>query len=147
MTRISEADYSRILRNQQRPARQATTLPCPTEAQEQEAVIVWANSMVGRWPELQLLHHIPNGEERSKAAGARLKAQGVKAGAPDLSLPVARGGWHGMYVELKRADRSNHPSPAQAAWIERLRANGYMVVVAYGADEAIRAIEHYLEMS
>ena len=46
---------------------------------------------------------------------------------------------------MKRADRSNHPTPLQAAWIERLRQNGYLVVVAT-ADEAIAAIAHYLSV-
>jgi hypothetical protein len=44
-------------------------------------------------------------------------------------------------------DRSNHPSPAQVAWIDRLRDEGYMVVVCYGAGQAMRAIETYMGMT
>lgn len=142
MTRISEADYQRIVAQQQRPTKQATTLPCPTEAQEQETIVQWA----AHYPGADLLFHVPNGGERPKHAALAMARAGAKAGVPDLCLPVPRGGWHGLWIELKRADHSNHPTPAQAAWIERLRANGYMVVVAYGADAAIRAIEQYLEM-
>lgn len=146
MTRISEADYARIVAQQQRPARQAATLPAPSEAQEQEAVITWARCNANRLPGLDLLFHIPNGEARPTAAGRRLKAQGVQPGVPDLFLPVTCGRFHGLWIEMKRADRSNHPTPLQAAWIERLRQNGYLVVVAYGADEAIAAIAHYLSV-
>lgn len=143
MTRISEADYARIVAQQQRPTRQATALPCPTEAQEQEIIVQWAAT----YPGADLLFHVPNGGERPKHAARAMARAGVKPGVPDLCLPVARGGWHGLWIELKRADRSNHPTPAQAAWIERLRNNGYMVVVAYGAEQAISAIKRYLEMN
>jgi len=146
MTRISEAEYATLLRRQEKPHKAATTMPVATEAAEQCAVVEWAHAMQTRLPGLELLFHIPNGEERSKAAGARLKAQGVQAGVPDLFLPVARGGHHGLWIELKRADHSNGPSPAQVAWIARLRDEGYMVVLCYGADEAMCAITHYLEM-
>ena len=76
-----------------------------------------------------------------------LRAEGVRAGVPDVMLAVRRGQWGGLFVELKRADRSNHATPEQAAWLERLRSYGYMAVVAYGAQEAINVIEHYLEVT
>jgi hypothetical protein len=143
MTRISEADYAAILRSQSKPVR-AAKLPAPTEAQEQEAVITWARCNVGKWPELQLLFHVPNGGERPGHAARAMARQGVSPGVPDLCLPVARGQFHSLWLELKRADHSNGPSPMQTAWLERLRAEGHLAVVAYGAAEAIHAIEHYL---
>ena len=38
----------------------------PTEDEEQIAVMSWAALMEGRYPELRLLHHIPNGGKRGK---------------------------------------------------------------------------------
>ena len=146
MTRISEHEYATILRNQSRPQKAATTLPCPTEAQEQAALMEWAHLSATRLPGVELLFHIPNGELRDKATAVRLKAQGVSAGVPDLCLPVARGGYHGLWLELKRADHSNHPSALQHAWMARLECEGYRVHVCYGAAAAIDAIEKYLEM-
>lgn len=110
------------------------------------AVFTWSAlaAAIGDHPELAMLYHVPNGGLRDKATAGRLKAAGVRAGVPDLHLPVARRGFHGLWIELKRCDRSNHPTPAQAWWHERLRAEGHHVVVCYGADEAISAIEHYL---
>ena len=78
------------------------SLPVPTEADEQIALFEWAALQSGRFPELTLLHHVPNGGSRNKIEAARLRAQGVKSGVPDLCLPVARGGNHGLYIELKR---------------------------------------------
>jgi hypothetical protein len=137
---VTEADYQRILARQGKPEpRRTAALPCPSEAQEQEAVIAWARCNSTRYPGCELLFHVPNENAHHKVR------QGVCAGVPDLLLPVARGGYHGLWLELKRADHSNHPSPAQHAWLTRLEAEGYRCVVAYGAAQAIEAITQYLE--
>lgn len=60
------------------------------EASEQEHLFEWAAYMSGKYPELKLMHHIPNGGSRNSAEAANLKRQGVKAGMPDIFLPVAR---------------------------------------------------------
>ena len=74
-----------------------------TEAQEQKAIFDWSRqpTVRGQYPELKLLHHIPNGGKRDAIEAKHLKAQGVKKGVPDLCLPVARGPYHGAYIELK----------------------------------------------
>ncbi len=117
----------------------------PTEAQEQSALFAWARSMEGRYPELSLLHHIPNGGNRDAITGAHLKAQGVRAGVPDLSMPVPRGRFHGLYIELKAA--RGRVQDTQRQWIERLTAQGYKALVCFGAEEAKVAIITYLEGS
>lgn len=61
-----------------------------SEATEQERVINWATFYAKDFPELDLLHHIPNGGSRNQLEAANLKRQGVKAGVPDFCLPVAR---------------------------------------------------------
>ncbi len=144
---ISEAEYARIVARQGRAERAATALPCPTEAEEQAAVIEWAAAYAARLPGVDAIFHVPNGGERPKHAALAMVRAGAKPGVPDLCLPVARGGWHGMWIELKRADHSNGPTPAQKAWIERLQSEGYFCAVCYGANEAIDAITRYLEMN
>lgn len=74
----------------------------PSEDVEQAQLFAWAAYASGKYPELALMHHIPNGGKRGKAEAARFKLQGVKAGVPDIFLPCARGGCHGLYIELKR---------------------------------------------
>lgn len=71
------------------------------ESGHQEAIIEWCAWNMQQYPELELLYHVPNGGKRDKATAAVLKRQGVKAGVPDLVLPVARCGYHGLYIELK----------------------------------------------
>ena len=116
----------------------------PTEDTEQAHIFAWAAWASGKYPELDLMHHIPNGGKRSKSEAARFKAQGVKAGVPDIFLPCARGGYHGLYIELKRT-KGGKLSAAQKEWIDALRGQGYKVIVCYGFDEAREVIINYLE--
>ena len=71
-----------------------------SEATEQERLISWAQRQYNKYPELKLLYHVPNGGSRNTLEAANLKRQGVKAGVPDLCLPVARQGHHGLYIEM-----------------------------------------------
>ena len=116
----------------------------PRESEEQEALMDWANRASGKWPELALLFHIPNGGSRNEIEAAHLRRQGVKAGVPDLCLPVARGGCHGLYIELKRR-QGGRISPNQSAWLMALNAQGYAAVVCNGWESAKNEIERYLE--
>jgi len=116
----------------------------PTEEQEQAAVMEWAMLMEKQAPELALLYHCPNGADRHPAVAAKLKKQGVKPGIPDLFLPVARGMSHGLYIEMKR-QKGGRVSEDQKAWMEALTEQGYVCVVAHGAEEACDAIWNYLE--
>jgi hypothetical protein len=110
---------------------------------EQELVMRWATGQVDSWPELALLFHIPNGGLRGKREAARLKRMGVKPGVPDLCLPVARGGFHGLYVEMKRND-GGRVSTEQKAWLAALHAAGHCVAVAEGHEQAIAVLRDYL---
>lgn len=115
-----------------------------TESQEQQLLFEWAALSAGRWPELALMYHIPNGGSRSKSEAGRFKAEGVKSGVPDICLPVARGRYHGLYIELKRV-KGGRVSPAQQRWIAALRDQGYCACVCKGWDDAAHVIKAYLE--
>ena len=86
---------------------------------------------------------IPNGGSRDRREAARLTAQGVKPGVPDLMLPRAAGKYHGLFIEMKR-EKGGTTSPAQKEWIALLNAEGYYARVSKGFDEARETIEQYL---
>ena len=117
----------------------------PTESEEQAALFQWAALMEKHRPELRKLFHIPNGGHRSKATAARLAAEGVRSGVPDICLPVARQGYHGLYIELKRRE-GGRVEAAQADWIHFLREHGYKAEICKGFTEAKSCIEGYLEL-
>lgn len=120
------------------------SLPVPTESEEQQALFRWAEVNQSRYPQLALLYHVPNGGKRTKATAARLKAEGVKSGVPDICLPCANSRHHGLYIELKRVWRGCI-SPEQHRWIDALNAAGYRAVVCKGWAEAAAEIMSYLE--
>jgi hypothetical protein len=115
-----------------------------TEADEQKALMQWAKWQEGRYPELKLLYHCPNGGTRNKMEAANLKRQGVKAGVPDLFLPVARNGKYGMFIEMKVG--RNKCTDNQKKWIRNLLEQGYEVKVCYSCEEAIQVIKKYLNI-
>lgn len=119
-------------------------IPLPTEEQEQTALFEWAAVQMGRYPELSLLYHIPNGGKRPKGQAVKFKAQGVKPGVPDLCLPVARKGFHGLYIELKR-QKGGRVSESQTQWLQALQAQGYKAAVCFGWEQAANALKAYLK--
>lgn len=122
----------------------STRMDWPAEEVEQTCLFRWAAYSLGAHPELRLLHAIPNGGKRSKSEAARMKAAGVKAGVPDMFLPVARGGSHGLYIELKRI-KGGRVSAEQLAWMEELTREGYTCAVCHGWEEARKVIQTYLK--
>lgn len=115
-----------------------------TEAQHQTNVFNWALLHMDQWPELALLHHIPNGGSRDAIEGRHLKQQGTKAGVPDMHLPVARGPYHSLYIELKT--EKGRASEVQKWWIEHLNAQGNFAQVCHGWESAVRVLEWYLSL-
>jgi DNA mismatch repair ATPase MutS len=128
-----------------------------TEDAEQSALFCWL--ALQRVPAMRLAFAIPNGGKRDKITAAKLKATGVKAGVPDIMLPVAMGDFHGLFIELKRQasfktgkrgaliiDRAaGTASDAQDGWLDDLRGQGYRVAVCEGWLSAAREITDYLD--
>jgi hypothetical protein len=110
---------------------------CPTEDQEQFALVKWLR--LKGIPH----YHIPNQRQANVAYGVKLKALGVSKGIPDIVIPKARKGHHGLYIELKRT-KGGIVSPEQKDWIRILTAEGYLAKIAYGAEDAIKIITEYL---
>jgi len=96
----------------------------------------------------ELLIHIPNGGARKNAfEGWRLKRQGVRAGVSDLFLPVARGGFFGLWIEFKAAPPNDAPvSDKQEEWLNLMHAQGYCVHLCMGVAAAMKVLVAYLAM-
>ncbi len=113
-----------------------------TEHQEQAALVTWARMTAPRLPELELLHAIPNGGWRHPATGKKLNAEGLKRGVPDLCLPVARHGYHGLYIEMK--SQKGRVRKEQKWWLDELNDQGYLALACRGFDQAVDVITEYL---
>lgn len=108
-----------------------------SESDEQIAVV--AHCRAKGYP----VYHVPNGGMRSKREAALFKRMGVSAGVPDLCVPVARGGCHGLYIELKA--RNGRLSEAQRKWLDALRGEGYCAFCCVGRESAIELVDAYME--
>jgi len=120
----------------------ARAKPMDREGQEQAALM---REIELRYPGVfVLIYHVPNGGHRHKAVAAKLKGQGVKAGVPDLVLPMARGGFFGLYIEFKATVDPAPVSASQHAYIGRLNLQGYLAIVCRGHFDAMEQLRAYL---
>ena len=117
-----------------------------SENQHQMLVVKWSQQEAIRkkWPELKLLFHIPNERNCTPQQGKNLQRMGVKRGFPDLCLPVPRGMYHGLYIEMK-TERGT-PTKDQKWWGEQLQEQGYMWAVCKGWESAVSLLESYLQL-
>lgn len=116
------------------------------ESKHQQAVIKWTQQPAVRsqWPELALLYHIKNEDKESAKQVAIDKAMGVKKGVPDFCLPVPRGKYHGLYIEMK--NETGHTNRSQEWWGEHLTAQGYCWRVCHGWEAAVDVLTTYLQL-
>ena len=118
------------------------------EDDEQAALFSWASMRANTGYMTRLMFAIPNGGFRRPLEAKRMKLQGTKAGVPDIFLPVPRGEFSGLFIELKRPIVKGEPkpvlSPEQKFWLKELSDVGYMACCCYGWIEAKETIESYL---
>lgn len=133
-----------------------------TEHAHQAALFCWAaqyiNSPHGviRVKEaLARMFAIPNGDQRgdgthkgAQIAGARLKAEGMKPGVMDIFLAYPSGGFHGLFIEMKKPGmqkkKNGGCSDEQMEFTNLLQTVAYDVRVCYSWEEARQTILHYL---
>jgi hypothetical protein len=108
----------------------------PTEHEEQRELVKWFRQT---YPGVRIFA-IPNGGLRSPSTAARLKAEGVSSGVPDLCVPAWR-----LWIEMKRA-KGGVVSPEQRDWIEYLEAHEYWCIVGKGAEDAKKKILEFKEL-
>ena len=115
------------------------------ESDHQIALFAWAKLAQTKHPELSLLHAIGNGNARTNAIqGARMKREGIKSGVFDMFMPVARGKYHGIYLEMKI--KGGRVSDNQKWWLIETTKQDYLSVVCYGWQEASKELVDYLNL-
>lgn len=116
------------------------------EFQEQAALFSWARNpaVVRLYPDLALMSCSLNGVKLSKAQAGKAKAAGMLKGEHDVRLPVARGGYIGLSIEMKVND--NRPTPEQIGYGNRLMAEGWCIRYCWSWTEAQDEILAYLAL-
>jgi hypothetical protein len=114
----------------------------PLEHEEQAAFVQYAAYYLPT-DLFDLLWANPNGGKRHIKTAMDLRAEGVRAGVPDITFAYPAQGYHGLYIEMKRR-MGGKVSEAQKLVQDRLRSVGYRVEVCRGCDEAIKVLRDYL---
>ena len=117
------------------------------EQDEQKALFQWAKHYTVRdWMyDIHKGAYLAGDKQKRIRQMARLKSQGLKPGVYDICLPVARGGFHGLYIEMKAG--KNKMTEKQTEFGDEVRKNGYATQTCYGSEEAIDVITRYLKLS
>ena len=117
-----------------------------SEYEEQKALFTWARNKatLRQYPELELLSASLNGVRLQPQQASRMKASGMLAGEHDIRLPVARGRFTSLSIEMKVGN--NKPTATQLKYGELLEAEGGCVRYCWSWLEAREAIEEYLAL-
>ena len=112
------------------------------ESHLQQAIVRWAKYSGGVNKELALLYAIPNGAHVGSSNRMRLVAEGLKKGMPDLCLPVPRGNYGSLFLEVKT--KTGTVQKEQREIHKLLEDHGNRVRVVRDLFQAIDALEAYL---
>ena len=122
-----------------------------SETGHQKALFAWAalSDVKQLYPELHWMFSVPNGGFRPKPIAAAMRAEGAKSGVLDICLPVRRGPWNMLWIELKRpktdTQTAGKVSKEQLEWIDYFKSIGCGACVCVGWHEARETIIKYLE--
>jgi len=113
------------------------------ESHIQQALIKWARYHRQKYPELNLLHAIPNGAHTTDKNRCRLISEGLLPGVLDLFLPLARHGYHGLYLETKT--EKGKVSDEQRDFIINAFEQDFCCLVYHSWKQGVEYLLWYLE--
>jgi len=106
---------------------------------EQNICIAFMQRLQQYHPEIfDLIYHIKN-----ESSTAHVSGIGIKKGIPDYFLAMPKGGYHGLYLEMKKPKGTL--TKDQVKVIPKLREQGYKVEICYSWLEAVNACVVYCE--
>ncbi len=123
-----------------------------SESRAQQAIIKWWSLKCREFGLAEnLLMAFPLQGARSALNGARMKAEGMRRGTPDMFLAVKEGFssdlWipsphAGLWIEMK--SKEGRLTEEQCAMQAHLREMGFLCAVCRSTDDAIQTITRYL---
>lgn len=114
----------------------------PSEHDEQCNLVCWFRL---QYPHLtRNFFAIPNGGHRNIVVAKKLKNEGVSRGVADLFLMAAKGGWHGLFIEMKPI-KGGQQTENQKEFEKKCKEAGYKYFLARGCKAAQDCIREYLQ--
>ena len=90
----------------------------------------------------RLIYAVPNGGKRHPVVAAKLKAEGVRKGMPDINIDIPIGIHSGMRIEFKSS--KGRVEPHQKEIHDLLRQQFYVVEIHRDAASAFDSLMGYL---
>jgi hypothetical protein len=128
-------------------------LPDLTEHEIQSGIFAELAQYHGKIAGLEWVHSIPNGAKLPYTKGKDnrricnqavwLKNEGMTPGISDIFGPAPRGGYHGIYVEVK--SRIGKASEEQKAFMEYAAGEGFYVCLVRTINEGVGQILGYYQ--
>ena len=109
-----------------------------SEAQLQTNVIRYINL---QYPHIRYCASLGGQYQKYPSQRKKAVATGYVKGFPDLQICEARGGYFGMFLEIKE---KGYATKDQKKWLEDLTERGYLAVCVKGLDGIISMIDSYM---
>jgi hypothetical protein len=113
-----------------------------SEHLEQSRFFAVLRRMEPLYPQVKGAFAIPNGFLDTKAKRIRAFREGVLSGVPDVFIPWPIGGFHGLFLEFKRAE--GRVTKGQEEYLALMRSRGYKAEVVFGLREALEVLKGYI---
>jgi len=139
-TKRSESDLSVL---EQLPPKKRIAQP---EFDSQCALFEWARNpaVVSALPGIHLMSCSLNGVKLTRSQAGKAKAAGMLKGESDVRVPVPRGRWVGLIIEMKAGN--NKPTQEQLDYGAAMEAEGHQFHVCYSWEAAREIIECFLKL-
>lgn len=130
---------------------------------EEQIQIAFSNYIKLQYPDV-IFSSESSGIRLTMGQAMKAKRQRSEDKLPDMNIAEARGGYCGLYFELKEPDNSPFMKDGktlkrkfnkktgldsiaeQACTLDRLKAKGYFAQFVIGLDEAIRIFDWYMKL-
>lgn len=136
--------WETVNKNLKSPKRRIVPRLQHSEADQQKMLFKWAKLQENVYPELFWLNGSANGQYITNVVSRTLaNLLGRKKGHPDIQLPVPKGKYVGLYIEMKCG--KNKTTLEQNIWLDGLSKLGHKTCVCYSFEEAKDIIIEYLK--
>ena len=116
-----------------------------TKSEFSEQVILFKLLELESIREFKYIHAHLNGVKMSIRQALKAKMSGAKRGHPDISWPLKRGSYSGLYIEMKFG--KNKLTPEQIEYFDFVSEQGFKCLVCYSGREAFQKIKDYYSLA
>ena len=122
---------------------------------EESLQIAVCRYIAHKYPDVIFSCDLASGMKLTIGQAVKAKKMRSSRAYPDLFIAEPRGGYAGLYLELKTVSpwkktgglKKDKHLEEQSEMLDRLWLKGYMAVFAVGIDEAIKIIDNYMKKS